>query len=91
MSEINALAVTKTSPKRIIVGGRSLVFYDYDEPVDDEVADLDTCLCVLYNSIFYTFITAHPKCIKIWDATTGCLMNVFRDVSPADLTCMCLD
>jgi WD40 repeat protein len=27
----------------------------------------------LYNPVFFTFITAHPKCIKIWDATTGAL------------------
>ena len=91
LSEINALTVTKTTPKRIIVGGRSLVFYDYDEPVDDEVADLDACLCVLYNSIFYTFITAHPKCVKIWDASNGCLQNVYRDISTKDITCICLD
>ena len=90
LSEINSLSVT-APPKRIIVGGRSLVFYDYDEPVDHKMADQDACLCVLYNSVFYAFITIHPKCVKIWDAKTGCLQNVFRDISPADLTCMCLD
>ena len=90
LNEVNALAVT-APPKRIIVGGRSLVFYDYDEPVDHHLADKDACLCVLYNSEFYTFITAHPTCIKIWDATNGCLQNVFRDISHADITCICLD
>ena len=90
LNEINSLAVTQP-PKRIIVGGRSLVFYDYDEPVDHHLADKDACLCVLYNPVFYTFITAHPTCVKIWDATNGCLQNVFRDISHADITCMCLD
>ena len=90
LNEIHALAVTQP-PKRIIVGGRSLVFYDYDEPVDHHLADKDACLCVLYNPIFYTFITAHPTCVKIWDATNGCLQNVFHDISQADITCICLD
>ena len=90
LNEINALAVTQP-PKRIIVGGRSLVFYDYDEPVDHHLADKDACLCVLYNPVFYTFITAHPTCIKIWDATNGCLQKVFPDISAADITCICLD
>jgi len=58
-------------PKRIIAGGRRLVFYDYDEPTDHHLADDQATLCVLYNHTFYTFITAHPKCIKIWDACTG--------------------
>lgn len=68
-----------------------MVFYDYDEPVDHHLADKDACLCVLYNPIFYTFITAHPTCVKIWDATNGCLQNVFHDISQADITCICLD
>jgi WD40 repeat protein len=45
----------------------------------------------LYNPIFYTFITAHPKCIKIWDATTGALQSIFRDLTHKDITSICLD
>lgn len=46
---------------------------------------------MLYNPVFYTFITAHPKCIKIWDATTGALQSVFRDLSQKEITSICLD
>jgi len=46
---------------------------------------------VLYNSVFYTFITAHPKCIKVWDASTGALQSVFRDLTHKDITSICLD
>ena len=38
LNEINCLAVTQP-PKRIIAGGRRLVFYDYDEPTDHHLAD----------------------------------------------------
>jgi len=90
LNEINCLAVTQP-PKRIIAGGKRLVFYDYDEPTDHHLADEQACLCVLYNPVFYTFITAHPKCVKIWDASNGTLQNVYRDISTKDITCICLD
>ena len=41
--------------------------------------------------MFYTFITAHPKCIKVWDATNGELQSVFRDLTTKEITCICLD
>jgi hypothetical protein len=68
-----------------------LVFYDYDEPTDHHLADDQACLCILYNPVFYSFITAHPKCIKVWDATNGELQSVFRDLTTKDITCICLD
>lgn len=90
MNEINCFALTYP-PKRIVAGGRRLVFYDYDEPtgkksiflkiiLDHHLADDQHCLCVLYNPVFYTFITAHPKCIKVWDACSGKLQSVFREL-----------
>jgi hypothetical protein len=38
MNEISCFAVTYP-PKRIIAGGRRLVYYDYDEPTDHHLAD----------------------------------------------------
>jgi WD40 repeat protein len=90
LNEISCFAVTYP-PKRIIAGGRRLVFYDYDEPTDHHLADDQACLCVLYNSTFYTFVTAHPKCIKVWDAQTGELQSVFRDLSHKEITCITMD
>lgn len=68
-----------------------MVFYDYDEPTDHHLADDQATLCVLYNPVFYTFITAHPKCVKVWDACTGELLNVFRDLTHREITCICMD
>ena len=90
LNEINCFALT-SPPKRIVAGGRKLIFYDYDEPTDNHLADNAACLCVLYNPVFYSFITAHPKCIKIWDATTGALQSVFRDLTHKEITAICLD
>jgi WD40 repeat protein len=90
MNEINCFTVTD-QPKRIIAGGKRLHFFDYDEPTDHHLADDQGCIAVLYNKIFYTFITAHPKCIKVWDATNGKLLSVFRDLTTRDITCICMD
>ena len=90
LNEINCLAVTQ-NPKRIIVGGKTLVFYDYEEPKDYHLADDVSCIAVLYNKVFYTFITAHPKCIKIWDAESGCLKSVYKDISSREITAICMD
>lgn len=90
LNEINCMAVTQP-PKRIIAGGRKLVFYDYNEPTGHNLADEDACIAVLYNPVFYTFITAHAKCIKVWDATNGSLQSIFRDLTKSDITCICMD
>lgn len=90
LNEINCFAITQP-PKRIIAGGRRMFFYDYDEPTDNHLADDQACLQVLYNPVFYTFVTAHPKCIKVWDATNGCLQSIFRDISSSEITCICFD
>ena len=83
---------TVTYPKkRIIVGSRSLQYYEYDEPKDQELTDEKSCLCVLYNETLFSFITLHLDCLKIWEAQTGILKTVHRQISTADLTCCCLD
>jgi hypothetical protein len=49
----------------------------------------------LYNPIFYIFITAHERSIKIWDACTGIFKTRFRGKNNAPMkgqvTCICMD
>mmetsp|Transcript_25721 Transcript_25721/g.45135 ORF Transcript_25721/g.45135 Transcript_25721/m.45135 type:complete len:913 (-) Transcript_25721:3141-5879(-) len=77
--------------KKIIAGFRKLQFFQYDEPKDQNLADEGICIAALYNTVFYTFITIHPKTVKIWNATDGRLVHVFRDLSKGDLTCAAVD
>jgi len=90
LNEINCFGVM-SPPKRIVAGGRKMIFYDYNEPTNNHLADDQPCIHVLYNHVFYTMITAHPKCIKIWDATKGTLQSVFRDLTKKEITSICLD
>eukprot|EP00743_Colponemidia_sp_Colp-15_P010004 GILK01010980.1.p1 GENE.GILK01010980.1~~GILK01010980.1.p1 ORF type:complete len:1243 (+),score=229.20 GILK01010980.1:96-3824(+) len=77
--------------KRIVVGGRRLQFFEYDEPNDLNVTDQHSVTACLYNSVFLTFITAHRREIKLWNAQTGCLQSVFNDLSVGDITAVCMD
>ena len=49
------------------------------------------CLRVLYNKTLVCFLTLHPDCVKVWDARTGRLQSVYRELSQAELTCCILD
>lgn len=75
----------------IIVAGKRLHFYEYDEPTDSNLTDDESCNFIMYNQVYFTFITGHPKSIKIWDAITGSLLSVFRDLTDRDITSICSD
>ena len=90
VDELNTFTVTY--PKKVIVtGSKSLSFYEYDEPKDQLLTDEKMCLKVLYNEVLFCFITLHPNTIKIWEAKTGKLSTMHRDVSKRELSSMCLD
>ncbi|CAD8108111.1 unnamed protein product [Paramecium primaurelia] len=85
-------AFTLTYPKKqIVVGARKMFFYEYDEPKDQMLTDEKMCLKVLYNQTLTCFITLHPDSVKTWDARTGKLQQVYRELSVAELTTMIID
>jgi hypothetical protein len=52
MKRINCFCLTYPY-KRIILGGKTLEFYDYDEPKDQYLTDEKKCLKVLYNDVLF--------------------------------------
>ena len=92
MEELNAFAITyKSTKKRICVGTRNLNFYEYDEPKDQLLTDEKMCLKVLYNKVMLCLITLHPDSVKVWDAKSGKLISVHRELSKSELTTCILD
>ena len=92
LDELNAFAITyKNTKKRIVVGSRHLSFFEYDEPKDQLLTDEKMCLRVLFNSVMLCFITLHPDSLKVWDAKTGKLISVHRELSRSELTVCILD
>ena len=71
--------------KKIILGGKKLEFFDYDEPKDQYLTDEKKCLKVIYNDVLFSFITLHPDSIKVWDAVTGVLKFQHRHLSKNEL------
>ena len=85
VAELNSFTVTYPE-KKIIAGAKRLYQYTYEEPKDQNKVDEGLPLMCLYNSLYNTFITAHPTCIKIWNSCTGRLARVFRNLTANDVT-----
>ena len=83
--------VTHANKKKIVVGAERLYFYDYEESREGNLADSKSCLSVIYNNVFDIFVTAHLDCIKIWDASSGSLKQVFRNLTDDEISCICFD
>ena len=88
--ELHSFCVTHPK-KRIILGGKNLIFYDYDEPKDSKLSDEKMCLRVLYNETLFMFVTLHADSVKIWDAKTGELKATHRQLTKGEFTCCCHD
>lgn len=82
----NCICVTSLSRKRIIVGSDQIYFYDYEESREGNLADSKSCISILFNEVFNQFVSAHIDSVKIWDASKGSLVKVFRSISQYELT-----
>jgi WD40 repeat protein len=87
----NSFCVTNSQKKRIIVGADKVYFFDYEESQEGNLADSKLCISLLYNDVFNYFVSAHLDCIKIWDAETGSLKQVFRDLIEGEISYVCFD
>lgn len=88
--ELHSFCVTHPK-KRIVLGAKNLIFYDYDEPKDQYLSDEKMCLRVLYNETLFMFITLHADSVKVWDARTGELKATHRQLTKGEFTCCCHD
>lgn len=87
----NHFCVTTFNKKRIIVGADKIYYFDYEESQEGNLADSKLCIAVIYNDVFNVFVTAHLDCVKIWDAQTGSLKQVFRDITDSEISSVSFD
>jgi len=90
MKEIESLEIIK-EPHMMIVGGKHLGFYECEKMENVNLTDDESCISIIYNSVFFTFITTHPKSVKVWDAETGKLESVYRNLTSQDITSVVID
>lgn len=88
--ELHSFCVTHPK-KRIVLGAKNLIFYDYDEPKDQNLSDEKICIKVIYNETLFMFVTLHSDSVKIWDARNGELKATHRQLTKGEFTSCCLD
>ena len=89
--KVRTFCVTSRHKKKIIIGADKVFFFDYDESQEENLCDTHMCTDVMYNEFFHTIITVHMDRIKIWDACTGKLKQVFKSLMKNEIACVKLD
>jgi len=79
------------SSKRLVGVGRRMNYFDYEKIERPELTDEMPIIHAMYNPTTYTFITVSNKLVKIWDASHGSVLRVYRNLCESDITAMCLD
>jgi WD40 repeat protein len=94
-TSISSFAQMKAGRERsssiCLAGASSLIFWESEKMADPYLSSEMPCVSAIFNETSSTIMTAAGKNIKIWDAATGRLLRIFRDMSTSDITCVCLD
>ena len=89
--KVRTFCVTSRHKKKIIIGADKVFFFDYDESQEENLCDTHICIDVNYNEVFNVFTTVHMDSIKIWDASTGKLKQVFKSPMKNEIACVKLE
>eukprot|EP01083_Nonionella_stella_P103448 295393_1 len=78
---------------RIALASRRLHYYcsDGGTLTERQFADSIPTARVAFNSREPAFLSASGRTVKVWRASTGDLMRVFRDITEKEITSFCLD
>lgn len=93
VSDISAFAAIP-SHKRLLSAGQRLYCHDAltsGESRAPRLADLEPTCAVIYSWGDCAFYTAAGKTIKVWEATTGVVSRVFRNITEHEITSMTMD
>ena len=71
----------------IVIGGRKLFMFDAQALAQAESPVIDLC----YNSVSMTILGACGNGVKVWNASTGVLINEFSNLTPSNITQLTLD
>ncbi len=76
--KVRTFCVSSRFKKKIIIGADKVFFFDYDESQEENLCDTHVCIDVFYNEVFNIFVSVHMRSIKIWDACSGKLKQVYK-------------
>ena len=76
---------------KIIAVGRKIFFYDYDKDYNPKLIDKFMPLCIDFHPETLEFIVPVGKSLKIWDALTGKVKKMYKNVTSSDITLFLFD
>jgi len=77
--------------KRVASGGHCVTLFDYmDEWGGETVTDTGGVTDALYSAKAGNFYTLSKQSVKVWDASSGQLFKVLRDISSSEITAACI-
>ena len=68
-----------------------MICLDYEHPSAPEFAEEGPVVSALISTINNLIITASMRTVRLWAACTGLLIRSFKDITPANITALCLD
>ena len=77
--------------RQVLIAARRLWCFEGPEEVDQAYTALSPIAAGLYNPQARSFVTAAGRCVHIWDAASGRLLKELKDVTPTNITAICLD
>jgi WD40 repeat protein len=75
---LTSLACCQRDQKFVVASPHRLFAFNTDEPADPQLADEEPVMKLLFNRSSLSFVTASAKRVKVWDATMGRLLQVYR-------------
>lgn len=92
LEHITSLQHCGTYHKRLLIGAEKKIGVFTQEGSPYETAkDHDNTFCAAYSSAMLNFIGCGRKEVKIWNALTGEVHRVFRELCSSEITAMCMD
>ncbi len=76
---------------RLAAVGRNVLFYDYDKDYNPKLVDEHMPLCAELHPARLEFVIPVGRSLKIWDALTGKLKKIYKDLTRADITLFLFD
>ncbi|KAL0488867.1 hypothetical protein AKO1_013558 [Acrasis kona] len=77
--------------KEIISAGKRIHVYEYERTSNPNLADDQPISMCIYNALNFTFLSVAGCDIKVWDALTGCVQKIYKDISSSEITALTLD
>jgi WD40 repeat protein len=76
---------------RFVASTKCIHFIDQGNSVREPVSHDLPISCVCYNNTNLSILTTTGQTVKIWDAITGNIRNIYRGIMTSDITAVCLD